>query len=65
MPRNCLIQARKEMGYTQKQLAERLSVSFQTVSKLETGTRDPSIRLADKYEDFFGISHRELFAEHE
>ena len=35
---------RKQKGYSQEQLAERLNVSRQAVSKWENGASDPSTR---------------------
>lgn len=39
---------RKEQGYTQKQLAESLNISFQAVSKWENGTAYPDIEMLPK-----------------
>ena len=36
---------RKEKGYTQKELAERTGINQADVSKLEKGTRNPSIAI--------------------
>lgn len=40
-----IAQKRKELGYTQKDLAEKLNISFQAVSKWENGTTTPDISL--------------------
>lgn len=40
-----IAQKRKELGYTQQNLAERLNISFQAVSKWENGTSTPDIAL--------------------
>ena len=37
--------ARLNMGYTQKQLAEKTGIHQADISKLENGTRNPSINL--------------------
>ena len=42
---NYIKKLRKENGYTQKQLAEKLNVSFQAVSKWETGETLPDTSL--------------------
>ncbi len=40
---------RKELHLTQKQLAERMGVSFQFVSQTENGERIPSITTLNKF----------------
>ncbi len=40
-----IAQKRKELGYTQQHLAEKLNISFQSVSKWENGTSTPDITL--------------------
>lgn len=52
---------RKRNGMTQKQLAERLGVSCQAVSKWESGVCCPDIRLLPLIAECFGISIDELF----
>ncbi len=52
---------RLEKQVTQEELAEFLSVSFQAVSKWETGASTPDISLLPKLAIFFGISIDELF----
>lgn len=52
---------RLEKQVTQEELAEFLSVSFQAVSKWETGVSTPDISLLPKLAIFFGISIDELF----
>ena len=58
-----LRELRKEKGFTQKELADKLNISFQAVSKWENGTSDPStsnlLALAKLYE----ISVEELLKE--
>jgi putative transcriptional regulator len=44
--RNCLRELRRQCGWTQGELADRLDVSRQTVNALETGRYDPSLPLA-------------------
>ncbi|MBQ3583633.1 MAG: helix-turn-helix transcriptional regulator [Lachnospiraceae bacterium] len=36
---------RKEMGMTQQQLADKLNISFQAVSKWENGTTYPNVEI--------------------
>lgn len=47
---------RKHFGYTQKLLAEKLNVSYQTVSKWETGTNQMDLDTVRVTCDVFGIS---------
>ena len=44
--KNILPQLRAERGWTQGDLAERLSVSRQTINAVETGRYEPSLSLA-------------------
>lgn len=53
---------RKQRGITQEQLAESIGVSFQAVSKWETGIALPDITLVTILASYFGISTDELFA---
>lgn len=52
---------RKSKSISQETLAEYLSVSFQAVSKWETGAAMPDITLVPAIASFFGISTDELF----
>lgn len=51
---------RKEKGLTQEQLADRLSVSFQAVSKWECGDGYPDIVMLPSIAQIFGVSLDEL-----
>ena len=42
---NFIAQKRKELGFTQKELADRLNISFQAISKWEKGNGTPDISL--------------------
>ena len=53
---------RNEQGVTQDALAEYLGISYQAVSKWETGTTLPDITLLPKLAVFFGIRIDELFS---
>lgn len=55
-----LIQRRKERGMTQEELADRLSVSRQTVSKWENGECMPDAEKFIRLSDILGISLDEL-----
>ena len=51
---------RKQAGITQEDLANRLNVSNQAVSKREAGKCCPDIEILPELADFFGISIDEL-----
>ena len=52
---------RKEKNLTQKELADQLSVSRQTIISLENGRYNPSITLAYKVAVMFGKTIEEVF----
>ena len=52
---------RTERGMTQEELADYAGVSFQAVSKWETGTTTPDIALLPKLAVFFGVRIDDLF----
>ena len=58
---NKIRQMRKNAGYTQEQLAEKLGVSAQSISKWETETSMPDITLLPNIAEVFGISIDDLF----
>ncbi len=43
-----IIKARKNKGYTQKQVAELAKVSEEYISLIESGKRKPSVKVAKK-----------------
>ncbi len=59
--KNRLEELRKKSGITQEILADRLEVSRQTISSLESGRYNPSILLAFKLAGFFKVTIEELF----
>lgn len=52
---------RKEKNITQEKLAEYLNVSYQTVSKWETGITMPSVMILPSIANVFGVSIDELY----
>ena len=58
---NIISQLRQEHGLTQQMLAEKLSVSRQTIISLETGRYNPSIRLAWQISHLFGKTIEDVF----
>ena len=59
--KNKIEEIRKERGILQEELAKMLGVSRQTVSSLETGRYNPSILLAYKIAQYFGMTIEEVF----
>ncbi len=55
-----IAERRKEMGFSQKQLAERLCVTDKAVSKWETGRGAPDISLLTTISDTLGVTVIEL-----
>ena len=55
-----LLELRKEKGYTQKQLAEKLFVSDKAVSKWERGLSLPDITLLGPLAEILGVTVTEL-----
>lgn len=53
---NSLFQARKKGGLSQEAVAEKLGVSRQTVSKLETDETVPDIRQSKKMAVLYNVS---------
>ena len=52
---------RKELGIRQEEFAKALGVSRQTISSLENGRYNPSILLAHKIAEYFGMTIEEVF----
>lgn len=52
---------RAERAWSQQDLAERLQVSRQSVNAIETGRYDPSLPLAFRIADLFGMAIEEIF----
>jgi len=59
--KNNVKQLRNEMKISQKDLAESLNVSRQTINAIETGKFDPSLTLTIKITRFFNKSLEEIF----
>ncbi|WP_447726898.1 helix-turn-helix transcriptional regulator [Sphingomonas koreensis] len=59
--KNRLRVLRAERGWSQQDLAERLQVSRQSVNAIETGRYDPSLPLAFKIADLFGLAIEGVF----
>jgi putative transcriptional regulator len=59
--KNRLKVLRAERGWSQQDLAERLEVSRQSVNAIETGRYDPSLPLAFRIADVFGMTIEDIF----
>ena len=57
-----ILKYRKKCGLTQEELAEKLGVSFQAVSKWETAKSAPDIIFLPMMADIFGCFIDELFS---
>ncbi|MCH2173557.1 helix-turn-helix transcriptional regulator [Myxococcota bacterium] len=60
--KNHLPALRSERGWTQAQLAKQLGVSRQTIISIERGKYDPSLPLAFKIAQAFGLPIEEIFS---
>ena len=52
---------RAERNWSQQDLAQRLEVSRQSVNAIETGKYDPSLPLAFRIAELFGLPIEEIF----
>ena len=59
--KNRIEERRKAHGMTQQQLAALLGVSRQTIISLESGKYNPSILLAHKIAQTFGVNIEDIF----
>jgi putative transcriptional regulator len=59
--KNRLKVLRAERDWSQQDLADRLSVSRQSVNAIETGKYDPSLPLAFRIADVFGLTIEAIF----
>ena len=53
-----IVEARAEQGLTQAQVSERTGIAQAELSKLENGTRNPSIKLLQRLADGLGYTLR-------
>ena len=60
---NSLFHARKKSGLSQEEVAEKIGVSRQTISKWESNQSSPDIQSCKAMADVFGISLEELLYE--
>lgn len=55
-----LKQLRRSAGLTQTQLAEKLGVSFKTLSHWESGYSEPNLAALKKLKELFGVVYEDL-----
>jgi putative transcriptional regulator len=58
---NHLRELREAEGWSQGDLAERIGVSRQSINAIETGRYAPSLPLAFRLANLFGLSIEEIF----
>lgn len=59
--KNRIAALRKEQRISQAELAESLSVTRQTIISLESGRYNPSLPLAHKIAQYFGLTIEDIF----
>lgn len=59
--KNRLRELRTERGWSQQKLGEHLEVSRQSVNAIEAGRYDPSLPLAFRIAELFGLAIEEVF----
>ena len=59
--KNRIEEIRKARGIRQEDFAKALGVSRQTISSLETGRYNPSILLAHRIAQYFGMTIEDVF----
>ncbi len=59
--KNCLKVLRAERDWSQGDLADALQVSRQSVNAIETGRYDPSLPLAFRIAELFGLTIEQIF----
>ena len=56
-----MVDARSSLGLTQQQLADRTGIAQAEISKLENGTRNPSIKLLQRLAEGLGCTLKKEF----
>lgn len=57
MARLKLLTFRKQLGLTQKEMAERIGITSTHYSRIETGDANPSYELLDRFKEVFGVEN--------
>ena len=59
--KNNIKELRKNRKLRQEDLAEKLGVTRQTIIAIENDKYDPTLELAMKFSEFFGVSVNDIF----
>ena len=59
---NCITVLRAERGLSRQQLADALGINYQTVGYLERGDYNPSLELAFRIAEYFGLPLEAVFS---
>jgi putative transcriptional regulator len=59
--KNRLKDLRGDRGWSQQELGDRLDISRQSINAIENGRFDPSLPLAFKIAELFGLAIEEVF----
>jgi transcriptional regulator with XRE-family HTH domain len=59
--REYLVEQRRKMNLSQKQVAKQLGISQQFLSLIEAKKRDPHLKVMIKFENLYGVPMRILF----
>jgi len=60
--RQILINLRKKRGLTQEQVAQKLGISRSFYGMIEVGTRNPTLKMAQKISTYFNTNIQDLFS---
>lgn len=56
-----MINRRKELGWSQRELAKKADISFEYVNKIEAGHQFPSLPMLDRLADALGMTAKDIF----
>lgn len=60
-----ILELRKEKGWSQPEIAKRINTSGPIIGRYERGEMNPSIEVAKKFADIFGVTLDYLVADHD
>ncbi len=56
-----MVNRRKELGWSQRELAKKANISFEYVNKIEAGHQFPSMPMLDRLADALGMTAKDVF----
>ncbi len=56
-----MVDRRKELGWSQRELAKKANISFEYVNKIEAGHQFPSMPMLDRLADALGMTAKDVF----